>query len=86
MKRIFSFIAALAFAAVFVHAETIVGNITNKTLPDGWAYITNNEKYPDPGWYSDGGLKLGFEGQGILSPMFSQSTTVEVTLTINALN
>ena len=86
MKRIFSFIAALMCAAVFVHAETIVGNITNKTLPDGWVYITNNEKYPDPGWYSDGGLKLNFEGQGVLSPTFSQSATVEVTLTINALN
>ena len=73
-------------AAVFVDAETIVGNITNKTLPDGWVYITNNDKYPDPDWYKDGGLKLNFEGQGVLSPTFSQSATVEVKLTINALN
>lgn len=57
-----------------------------KQFVGGWTYITNNPQYPDAGWYSDGGLKFNFEGQGVLSPVFSGGKSHTVTLKVNALN
>lgn len=60
--------------------------IANKTLPSNLSYVTNNEKYPDPAFYSNGGLKLNFEGQGVITNKFTSQTSLKVSLSILALN
>ena len=58
-----------------------------KEIPAGWEYITNNEAYPDPGFYSGGGLKMNYTSMGLWSEQFAAYTgEVEVTLNINAFN
>lgn len=84
MKKITSLFAALFCVAMFANAD-IIGTINN-AIPEGWSYITNNEKYPNPSFYGDGGLKMNFENMGIASPVFTATASVEVVLTINALN
>lgn len=84
MKKITSLFAALFCVAMFVNAD-IIGTINN-AIPEGWSYITNNEQYPQPSYYKDGGLKMNFENMGIASPVFTATASVEVVLTINALN
>lgn len=84
MKKLTSLFAVLFCVAMFVNAD-IVGTI-NKAIPEGWSYITNNENYPNPAFYSDGGLKINFENMGIASPVFEETASVEVVLTINSLN
>ena len=66
---------------------TIEFVIANKQWDEGLTYITNNEQFPDPSFYSDGGLKMnfvnmGFETKNPLTP----SNSVAVTLIVNALN
>ena len=61
-------------------AETINGSFTSFT------YITNNSTYPNPSFYKDGGLKMNFENMGVLTTTFEAQNSVNVTLTINALN
>lgn len=51
-----------------------------------FTYISNNEQYPDPSFYSDGGLKFNFENMGLKSAKFAASTKVDVTIVIYALN
>ena len=57
------------------------GSITfDSAIPGGWTYITNNVQYPNPEFYSDGGLKLNYSNQAIKSPVYEDAITT-VTLT-----
>ena len=60
--------------------------IENKTLPSNLSYVTNSDKYPNPAFYSNGGLKLNFEGQGVITNKFASQTSLKVSLNILALN
>ncbi len=60
--------------------------IENKTLPSNLSYVTNSDKYPNPAFYSNGGLKLNFEGQGVITNKFAPQTSLKVSLNILALN
>ena len=74
-------------AAAPVEPDPIVVSATfSKAFTEGFTYITNNSSYPNPSWYSDGGLKMNYENMGVLSGTFEAASTVEVTLNINALN
>jgi hypothetical protein len=49
------------------------GSVTiDGQMPGGWTYITNNVQYPNPEFYSDGGLKLNFTNQAIKSPVYDE--------------
>ena len=49
------------------------GSVTiDGQIPGGWTYITNNVQYPNPEFYSDGGLKLNFTNQAIKSPVYDE--------------
>ena len=51
--------------------EAELGDVTiDGEIPGGWLYITNNEDYPNPEFYADGGLKLNFSNQAIKSPAY----------------
>ena len=56
------------------------------SLPTTLAYITNNSEYPDPSFYSDGGLKLNFVNMGIQTTAFAAQNTVKATIKVKALN
>ena len=49
--------------------------VVDGEIPGGWTYITNNPEYPNPEFYSDGGLKLNYANQAILSPIFENDYT-----------
>ncbi len=55
-------------------------------MPEGLTYITNNDTYPNPEFYSDGGIKFRYVNQGIQSAEFDAQSSVSVTLNIFALN
>lgn len=74
--------SSVAFAA---NSLPITGTF-NKAIPEGWSYITNNATYPDPSFYSSGGLKMNFENQGIASPVFNSEAKIEVNIVLGALN
>lgn len=69
-----------------VTGPLVDGTIVDKTMSSNLSYITNNESYPDAGFYSDGGLKLNFVNQGVSTQAFAAQKAVKVTLTFNALN
>ena len=56
-----------------LHPRSVV---VDGEIPGGWTYITNNPEYPNPEFYSsDGGLKLNYANQAILSPIFENDYT-----------
>ena len=59
--------------------------IANKEIKGG-TYLTNNENYPNPSFYKDGGIKFNYVNQGLLTDTFAAQNLAYVTLTINALN
>lgn len=67
-------------------ADLVTTGSINKAMPAGWTYITNNSQYPDPTFYSDGGLKFNFENMGIESPAFAAQSAVSVSIDVRALN
>lgn len=68
-------------------AQTLEFAIADKVMDSGLTYITNNEAYPNPNFYSDGGLKMNFVNMGIETKnAFAPSNSVLVTLNIKALN
>ncbi len=67
-------------APVTVVDETIDGAFVNCT------YITNNANYPNPEFYSNGGLKLKYVNQGVLTNKFEAANKATVTLTFKSLN
>ena len=76
----------IAAGTAEVSGNTITGDFTSKAMPEGWTYITNNESYPNPDFYS-GGFKFNYENEGIQSPNFTASTSnVAVLLNVAALN
>ena len=62
------------------------GTIANKTISDNLTYITNNSSFPNPSFYSDGGLKMNYVNMGVQTANFTAQNSVTVTITINALN
>ncbi|MGE4342270.1 MAG: hypothetical protein AB7E23_04155 [Bacilli bacterium] len=57
------------------------GDITfDAAIPSGWTYITNNEAYPNPEFYSDGGLKFNYIDQALKSPVYPEAVNT-LTLT-----
>lgn len=61
------------------------GNFNN-AIPTCWIYITNNPSYPDPTYYSNGGLKINYENMGITSREFNMQSNIKVIINIGALN
>jgi hypothetical protein len=53
--------------------EPITISLAAKVIPDGWTYVTNNELYPDPEFYTSTGLKFNFVNIGLESPAFEGS-------------
>lgn len=86
MKKTTLFMAALLAGTFAMSAAELAKGVINNAIPDGWTYITNDPQYPDYEFYGDGGLKMRYVGQGILSPKFTAEGDVEVIITINALN
>ena len=86
MKKTTLFMAALLAGTFAMSAAELAKGVINNAIPDGWTYITNDPKYPNYEFYGDGGLKMRYVGQGILSPKFTAEGDVEVIITINALN
>ncbi|MBR1785660.1 MAG: hypothetical protein IJ756_00640 [Paludibacteraceae bacterium] len=78
MKKLF-FLAATLFACVAMYGADIAN-----AIPEGWTYISNDpDKYPDPSYYKDGGIKMNFPGIGIQSPEFAPTNeTVNIYFTI----
>ena len=58
----------------------------NGAIPTGLEYITNNANYPNPSFYSNGGLKLNYENMGVKTTNFAAVNKVEVTINLKALN
>ena len=63
----------------------IDAGITN-SMPSELTYITNNTSYPDPSFYSAGGLKMNFANMGVQTSAFAAQSSVRVTINVNALN
>lgn len=89
MKKILFIICT--FIALSVNAETIIADFSNVTsssklsdFPEGWTYITNNPKYPNPD-YNKGANKFNFINEGVLSPQFNNAKNVSITMNV-ALN
>lgn len=88
MKKTTLFMAIALFLGV---ASTSAAELAkceiNKAMPEGWTYVSSDpEKYPNPEFYSDGGLKMRYINQGIESPAFSAASNVNVIINIKALN
>ena len=66
--------------------STPLDGTINAALPTGFTYITNNPDYPNPSFYSNGGLKLNFENMGIVTSKFAAQTAVTVNVKVLALN
>ena len=66
--------------------ETLVSYEIKGAMPEGLTYITNNEKYPDPSFYGDGGLKMNYVNQAVQTGTFEVQSSVVVVLTVNKLN
>ena len=69
-----------------VPGQVLINGTFNKAVPSQLKYITNNSSYPNPSWYSDGGLKMNYVKMGIQTVKFDAQSSVVVTLNIKALN
>lgn len=58
----------------------------NNAMPTGLSYITNNSNYPNPKYYTNGGLKVNYEKMGVQTAQFAAANKVVVTIDIKALN
>ncbi len=65
-------------------AEIVVDGANKQII--GGTYITNNEKYPNPSFYKDGGLKMNYVNMGLQSEKFEAQNLLVVKLIVNALN
>ena len=65
--------------------EAELGNITfDKVIPSGWLYTGNSAEYPNPEFYTDGGLKLNFPVQSLKSPVYATAVnSVKITGKLN---
>ncbi len=59
---------------------------TDKAMPAGLTYITNNASYPDPSFYADGGLKMNYVNMGVQTSTFEAQSEVVVVINVRALN
>lgn len=65
--------------------STVANEVINNAFTT-FTYITNNENYPDPKYYTNGGLKMNYENMGVLSNVFAAQSKVKVILNIAAIN
>ena len=56
------------------------------SMPATLTYITNNADYPNPAFYSAGGLKMNFVNMGVQTVAFAAQNSVKVTIKVAALN
>ncbi len=70
--------------SVVQNFETVSYTIAG-SLPEGLTYITNNEKYPDPEFYKESGVKIRFENIGVSTTFNEFTGLLNVTIDI-ALN
>lgn len=68
------------------YSSVIFSATIDGAMPSNLTYITNNSQYPDPEFYSDGGLKMRFTNQGVKTAQFSEQYAVRVYIIISALN
>ena len=64
----------------------LVDAVIDQSIPATLTYITNNSAYPDPAFYSAGGLKMNFVNMGLQTATFAAKNSVTVTIKVNALN
>lgn len=64
--------------------ETVSYTIAG-SLPEGLTYITNNEKFPNPEFYKESGIKIRFENIGVSTTFNEFTGSLNVTIDI-ALN
>ena len=68
------------------YSSVIFTATINGSMPTGLTYITNNADHPNPEFYSDGGLKMRFQNQGVQTASFAEQYAVRVSINILALN
>lgn len=70
--------------SVVQNFETVSYTIAG-SLPEGLTYITNNEKFPNPEFYKESGIKIRFENIGVSTTFNEFTGSLNVTIDI-ALN
>ena len=66
--------------------STLIDATITNSIPSELTYITNNSDYPNPSFYSAGGLKMNFVNMGVQTSAFAAQSSVKVTIHVNALN
>lgn len=69
-----------------VGGDALVEGVIDRAMPATLTYITNNEQYPNPAFYSDSGLKLNFVNQGVETVAFTATDSVTVEISFFAAN
>ena len=65
---------------------TLVDATITDAIPAELTYITNNPQYPNPSFYSAGGLKMNYVNMGVQTATFAAQSSVKVTIKVAALN
>lgn len=76
--------SASGATSVVQNFETVSYTIAG-SLPEGLTYITNNEKFPNPEFYKESGIKIRFENIGVSTTFNEFTGSLNVTIDI-ALN
>ena len=66
--------------------SVLVDATINDAIPESLTYITNNSSYPNPSFYSAGGLKMNYVNMGVQTKTFAPQNEVKVTIKVDALN
>ena len=66
--------------------SVLVDATIDQALPESLTYITNNSSYPNPSFYSAGGLKMNYINMGVQTKTFAPQNEVKVTIKVDALN
>ncbi len=67
--------------SVVQNFETVSYTIAG-SLPEGLTYITNNEKFPNPEFYKESGIKIRFENIGVSTTFNEFTGSLNVTIDI----
>ena len=68
--------------------SALASGTINNSIPEGFEYIPNNPKYPNPEYYKDssGSLKLNHLNMGVYTNSFTAQTSIDVSFVIDAIN
>lgn len=73
--------SASGATSVVQNFETVSYTIAG-SLPEGLTYITNNEKFPNPEFYKESGIKIRFENIGVSTTFNEFTGSLNVTIDI----